>query len=114
MPRTAIPVTTVTRDGVLDIDVTGNRILSVPADDHTVANNGRTFLYVKNTSAGSLTVTVPAKDGVSDNIVATVLTGDHVILGPFHRSKYNVPQTSTMWVDVNGVNDDLALAAYRY
>lgn len=112
--RTAITVTPVTRDGVLDIDATGLRTLSIPADDHTLNNNGRTFLYVKNTSLGTLSVTIPAQDGESDDIVVSLLTLDHILIGPITRSKYNVFGTSHCLVNVNGIASDLALAGFRF
>lgn len=113
-PRTPITVTQVTRDGVLDIDATGLRTLSIPADDHYLNNNGRTFLYVKNTSLGTLHVSIPAQDGESDDIDITLLTLDHVLIGPITRAKYNVFGTSQCYVNVDGIASDLAMAGFRY
>lgn len=113
MPRTSIPVTKITRNGVLDIDATGLRVLSSAANDHKFVNDGHTFLYVKNADIATRTVVIPAQDGLSDDISVDLLAGDHVLIGPIVRGKYNVPFTGDCYVNV-AVDTVLSLAAFRF
>ena len=66
---------------------------SAAADGHYVPNNGRVFLYVRNTGSQS-TMTIQTPGSVGGNAVAdstatcTATTGDQVF-GPFPPDIYN-------------------------
>lgn len=112
MPRTVIPVTTISQ---FSAGVGGaSQLAGVAADsanDHEMLNDGRTFLLFQNTVAGAtsativsvpdeygrlgdITVTIPAYDSVSRNSL--------VAAGPFRVPHFNQNGGSKLNVDLAG------------
>lgn len=109
MARVAVPVTQSSRAGtVLPAATTGDA-----TNNHSVANDGRVILMVKNTNASStarsitflLTATV---DGLAvTSRVESVPAGETQLFGPFDPNSYG----STLNVDV--AHAELVLNAIR-
>ena len=59
----------------------------------TFANNGRTYLFVKNSSGASINVTInsvtPCSQGFDHDKVVAVGAGATVQVGPFPTNQYN-------------------------
>ncbi|MFF9279531.1 hypothetical protein [Streptomyces griseosporeus] len=106
MPRTPIPVTQITRAGVAAPTETNGD----PANNHTVQNNGRVVLLVRNsgsTTARTVTLRLPGSvDGqsVTPRTVSVPQSASRYI-GPFPTDSYG----STLQVDVD--NAELKLIA---
>lgn len=93
MARTALSREDVARSGL------AATYTSAIADGHQFANDGRTFIHVKNTSGGTVDVTVQTPGTVHglavEELVVTVpaTTGD-VMIGPFPPGVFNQPSDS--------------------
>lgn len=109
MPRVTVPVTNITRAGVAPAaEVNGD-----PANNHQVANDGRTFLVVRNSNGASTarTLTVIIQ-GAIDGFAPTPRTysipaAASRYIGPFDTVAYG----SLMQVNVD--NAELKLSAYN-
>lgn len=109
MARVNVPVTTITRTGVAPAaEVNGDA-----AQGHVVANDGRTFLLVRNANGAStartLTVVIQgAIDGFSPAPrTYSIAAGASRYIGPFDVASYG----SLMQVNVD--NAELKLSAYN-
>ena len=90
MSLTTLAVQQIVRTGLTPALAAAN------ADGSYVPNDGRTFLQVKNGSAGAVTVTVETPgtvDGlaIGDLAVVVPLTVGDKIIGPFPPDTYNQP-----------------------
>lgn len=104
MARTALALQYPTSDGLNPTYSAAN------ADGHSLVNDGRTVLIVKNASAGSINVTAQTPgtvDGlaVADKVVAVPAGGErHFKYDPRH---YNRPAGGTdpdmVWIDFSAV-----------
>lgn len=110
MPRVAVPVTDITKAGVAPAAETNGDA----TNNHTVANDGRTVLLVRNANVAStartLTVRLP---GAVDGQAITPRTysipaASSRYIGPFNATDYG----TSMQVDVD--NAELKLSAYRF
>ncbi|MEU4169459.1 hypothetical protein AB0F46_21610 [Streptomyces sp. NPDC026665] len=106
MPRTAVPVTAITRAGVAaPTETTGD-----PTNNHAIPNNGRMVLLVRNsgsTVARTITLRLP---GITDGQAITPRTvsvpqSSSRYIGPFPTGDYG----SSLHVDVD--NAELKLIA---
>lgn len=110
MPRVAVPVTVISRAGVAPATETNGD----PVNNHTVANDGRTVLLVRNANGSStartLTIRLPgAIDGQGITPRAyPIPAGASRYIGPFTTGDYG----TSMQLDVD--NAELKLSAYRY
>lgn len=107
MPRVAVPVTQSTRAGaVLPAATTGDA-----TNNHSVANDGRVTLLVKNTGASSRNITFLTRvsvDGLAaPSRVEAVPAGETQLFGPFPVNDYG----STLQVDV--AHAELTINAIR-
>lgn len=107
MPRVAVPVTQSTRSGtVLPAATTGDA-----TNNHSVANDGRVILMVKNTGASSRNVTfytTVSVDGLTaPTRIESVPAGETQLFGPFPVNDYG----SSLSVDV--AHAELTLNAIR-
>jgi len=107
MPRVAIPVTTFTRAGVaLPAVTTGDA-----TNNHSVANDGRVGLIIKNTGATTRNVTfytVKQVDGLTAATrVESIPAGEEQGFGPFDPTDYGI----SLSVDV--AHAELTLRAVR-
>lgn len=73
MPRTPIPVTQVTRDGVVP---SAAAIAASSINDHTFANNGRVFLLLTNSGVVARTATFISQNDDQDDVVITCPAGN--------------------------------------
>lgn len=109
MARVAVPVTVVSRTGVAPAAETNGD----PVNNHTVANDGRTILLVRNANGAAtdydLTVHLQGSvDGQTiDPKVYTIAAGASRYIGPWPTTRYG----TSMQVDVE--NAELKLSAYR-
>lgn len=107
MPRVAVPVTQSSRAGtVLPAATTGDA-----TNNHSVANDGRAILMVKNTGASSRNITfllTKTVDGLGvTSRVESIPAGETQLFGPFDPNDYG----STLNVDV--AHAELVLNAIR-
>lgn len=106
MPRVAVPVTQITRAGVAAPAETNGD----PVNNHSVPNNGRMFLEVRNSGSVSRTVTFRfpgVVDGQAVTPRAVSLAAAAIRrFGPFPTGDYG----SQLLVDVD--NAELKLTAY--
>lgn len=110
MPRVAIPVTQPTRAGIAPpAEINGD-----PANDHTMANNGRTMLIARNADAGGahpvnirLNGTVDGQ-AIADRVISVPLSATRWI-GPFPVSQYG----SQLLVDVDSAQIKLTAVTVR-
>lgn len=103
---------------VYPIDLTGDsKAYVTPASGDTFANDGRTFLHVKNANASPSVVTInsirPCDQGVDHDIAVTVAatTGDEMI-GPFPPSRFN-DSSGNVTVTTYSVTATVSVAAIR-
>lgn len=109
MARTLITPTVVDRTGTI----------AMPAlaaldnvNNNNFNNNGRLLLEVKNTSGGSLNLTVvlasttlpDTQPGASltytgSGVVYAIAAGADILLGPFPPQIYNQPTDGTVWIN---------------
>ncbi|MFG3476462.1 hypothetical protein ACGF3K_14520 [Streptomyces sp. NPDC047980] len=107
MPRVAVPVTQASRAGtVLPAATTGDA-----TNNHSVTNDGRVILMVKNTGASSRNITFHTTVSVDGLTAATrveaIPAGETQLFGPFDPNTYG----STLSVDV--AHAELTLNAIR-
>lgn len=109
MARVSVPVTNITRTGVAPAaEVNGD-----PVNNHQVANDGRTFLVVRNAnvSATARTLTVVIQGAIDGFAPAprtySIAAGASRYIGPFDTVAYG----SLMQVNVD--NAELKLSAYN-
>lgn len=109
MARVSIPVTAITRAGVAPAaEVTG-----VPADNHVMANDGKTVLLVRNSNGASTARTLTVRfsrevDGQAiDPKEYVIAAAASRYIGPFDPTNYG----KSMQIDVD--NAELKLSAYR-
>lgn len=88
-------------------------------DGHSVQNDGRTVLYVKNGSVGSVDVTIQTPGAVGGNAIAdrviAVPAGEDRIIGTFAPSVYNrggSTDAHSIYVDFSAVTT-VTVAALR-
>lgn len=109
MPRVAVPVTAISRAGATPAAETNGD----PVNNHTVANDGRTILLVRNANgaATARTLTVHLTGAVDGQAIEpreySIPAAASRYLGPWPVSQYG----TSMQVDVD--NADLKLSAYR-
>lgn len=109
MPRVDVPVKKITKAGVgKATEVNGD-----PVNNHSVINDGRTVLFIRNAGATvARTATLKVKQVVDGLAVASrtylVPLSDQVEAGPFDPLVYG----STLEVDVD--NAELKLSAYSW
>lgn len=100
MARTALTVTPITRAGVALGSSAAN------ADGHSVANDGKTFVYVNNGGGAPITVTVLTPGTVDGLAIAdravTVANATNRLIGPFPKDIYNQAD-GTVHVNFSGV-----------
>lgn len=108
MARVAVPVTTISRAGVAPAsETTGDA-----TNNHSVQNNGKTFLLVRNGNGASTARTVTLRlsgsyDGQSVTPrTVTIAAAASRYIGPFPTSTYG----TSLLVDVE--HADLKLSAY--
>ena len=107
MPRVAVPVTEVTRAGILPAtEVNGD-----PTNNHYIPNDGATWLEVRNAGASSRTLTKVVNVTVDGNAVTnpTVALAASALkkVGPFPIGVYG----STFNFNVD--HADIKITAYR-
>jgi len=107
MPRAEVPVTTFDRSGVVLVTTTGD-----PVNNHTMVNDGRTGIIVKNTgSTVDRTVTFRIQRTVDGFAVTprteTLAVGEEQGFGPFDPQVYG----SRLQIDVD--NAELTLTPIR-
>ena len=109
MPRVAVPVTQSSRAGtVLPAATTGDA-----TNNHSVANDGRVILMVKNTNATSTARSVTSRtvrsvDGLTaPTRVESIPAGETQLFGPFDPNDYG----TTLQVDVD--HAELVINAIR-
>lgn len=87
MAYTALTVQTITRSGTVVTLAAAN------AGGNTFANDGNTYLHVKNGSASPITVTIDFPGTVDDLVVTdravTVTNATEKVIGPFPPGLYN-------------------------
>lgn len=100
---------------------TGNGVLlgaaAASGGGDTFTNDGNTFLYVKNGSGGSITVTVAIPYTVDNVAVSTgkalvVAAGEERLFGPFPTGIYTDPNTGNVSLTYSGVTS-LTVAAVK-
>jgi hypothetical protein len=106
MPRVNVPVNTIARGGIANATpVTGDA-----TNNHTVVNNGRTWIEVENTGASSRSLTFHITKLVDGQTPAarvfTIAAGAKRRHGPFPVADYG----TALSVDV--AHAELVLAAY--
>ncbi|AYF29310.1 hypothetical protein CSH63_17930 [Micromonospora tulbaghiae] len=109
MPRIAVPITPITRAGVAPPAETNGD----PVNNHSVPNDGRTVLLVRNANATStvrtLTIRLPGAvdgQGITPRTYP-IAAGASRYIGPFSPTEYG----ALMQVDVD--NAELKLTALR-
>lgn len=103
---------------VYPIDLTGDsKAYVTPANGDTFANDGKTFLHVKNANAGTCTVIVnsirPCNQGADHDVsvVVAATTGDEMI-GPFDPNRFN-DASGNVTVSSYSVTATVSVAAIR-
>ncbi|MET0416060.1 MAG: hypothetical protein ABW022_08570 [Actinoplanes sp.] len=107
MPRTAIPVTAINKAGVAPPAETNGDV----ANNHSVSNDGRTVLLIRNNGATPRTASFRLAGAVDGQAITaktvTVPATSSRYVGPFDTTRYG----TTMQVDVD--HADLRLSALR-
>lgn len=101
MPRVAIPVTQIVKEGVAPAGFTAGDA----ANDHSISgNDGLLFLEAVNTGAGSQDITIDTPGNVSGlavaDLVVSVPAGLTRLIGPFPPATFNQGGTSDVYVNV--------------
>jgi len=99
VPRVAIPVTQIAKEGVAPAGFTPGDA----ANDHVIeGNDGLLFLEAVNTGAGAQTITVETPGNVSGLAVAdlavSVPAGATRLIGPFPPATFNQGGSSDVYV----------------
>ena len=96
-----LTVGSVTRTGA------ATALVAAAAGGDTFANDGRTFIHVKNGGASPITVTVPAvsrcSQGQLHDVAVSVTNGTEKRIGPFPPSIYNNPTTGIASITYSAV-----------
>lgn len=107
MPRVDIPVTILDESGT----VPPAQVSADTANDHSVANNGKTWLEIENVSVDAATVTLitPAtyQGRAIEDFTISVDPSEVLLCGPYSTNLYG----STLQIDVTDA--DLRFRAYR-
>lgn len=108
MPRTDFTVLQIVRTGL-----TAAYTAADGTNQNAFANDGRTYLHVKNGGGGSINVTIDTPGSVDGlavgNLVVAVPAAGEKIIGPFPTNIYN--QTDgKVYVDWSGVTSVTAAA----
>jgi hypothetical protein len=109
MPRQTLPVTAITKAGVaVPAETTG-----VPADNHLLPNDGKTFLLVRNANgaATARTLTVRLQGSIDGQAITpktfSIPAAASRYIGPFDTTRYG----TSVQIDVD--NAELRLIALR-
>lgn len=109
MARTALSVQQISRDGLTPT------YTSATTDGHSVVNDGRVFIHVKNNGASPITVTVQTPGAVDGLAIAdrqvTVSNGSEKMIGPFLPNVYNQSDGS-IWINYSATTS-VTVAALR-
>jgi hypothetical protein len=116
MPRVAIPVNEIVREGLAQ----PAQVTADATNDHYIAgNDGQVFIEVVSTDASPRTVTVhPSPSAQADGLtiaplVLTVGAGATEYFGPFKPSTFNQEQVARqIWLDPS-VSTTLKFRAYK-
>lgn len=114
MPRTNVPVTPVTRAGV----VPPAQVVGDIVNFHEFLNDGKTIIEITNTDAGAArdtTFLIPGDlDGVTvaGKVVSTPAAGGVRLVGPFPQNVYNQGGADAGKVFFNPTDVDLRYRAY--
>lgn len=119
MPRTAIPVDVIPRNGAA---VVPTGVDADATNSHEVENNGQVIVLLEQHGAATPTVDlISVKDeyGRTGDVQVTVPAVSGVVpgkmaAGPFLPSIWNQGSGSKMHIDVSGTVTDLRLYAFRY
>jgi hypothetical protein len=99
MARSALTVQTIVKTGLT------HSLAAANVDGNSFANDGNTYLHVKNAGVGSVTVTIQTPGTVDDLTVSdrtvTVGAGAEKLIGPLAPGIYN--QSGEVYVDYSGV-----------
>jgi len=114
MARTALSVQEIAVAGITPSYEAAN------ADGEKISNDGKTFIQVKNTNAGEITVTVvtPITIGglaVSDRTITVPATTGDKMIGPFKAAHYDQlsgDDEGFVYVNFSAVTD-VTIAAFR-
>jgi len=112
MARTVIPVQPIPYQGSIT-DIT--YLAASVANGHSLVNDGRTFLVIKNGGAGVSTVTV---DSVADQFgrvgdeVVAIAAGKDAVLGPFLPQIWNQAGSALVNIDLD-VDTSVEIAAFQ-
>lgn len=118
MPRVDLTIQKITKSGPVDLEA----LEQTPdeTDSAMFANDGNTFLYVRNTGLGDHVLTFQTPQTVAGLAVAdhtvTVAAGKTALLGPFPTDTFNVqsgPDVGKVYVDVDGTRTEVKLVALR-
>lgn len=109
MARAALTVTPISKTGIAPTaETTGDA-----TNNHSVANDGRTFLLVRNSNGAATAriLTIRLSGSVDGQAITSrtysIAAGASLYVGPFNTTNYG----TTMLVDV--AHADLKLSAYR-
>lgn len=111
MARTALTVNQIAPSGLAAALAAAN------VDGHSVANDGRTFIHVKNASGAPINVTVKASAykvgglALTDVVIAVPATTGERLIGPFDPTAFN-QSGGEVNVDFSAVTS-VTVAAYR-
>ncbi len=114
MARTELTVNTIPANGggIQNLTLTAGDA----TNDHQFDNDGNTLLYVQNTGAGAVVVTIVSVDdefGRQEDTVLTVpITTGESLAGPFLPANFNQPGRK-IFVDLD-IDAGVSLAAVRY
>lgn len=94
---------------------------AIPTDGVYFSNDGQTFLHVKNSSGGTLTVTVQTQltvDGLAVADLSVAIAGsEEKFIGPFPTTTYNVQSgayANTCYVDPSSYDAALTMAILTF
>lgn len=109
MPRTAVPVTEITRTGVAP----AAQVAGDASNDHDLPNDSRTWVEVQNLNVAAVNVTFVTPGNVSgqaiDDQVVSVPGASTRLVGPFPTSLFG----ETLQIDVATNAADLRFRAFR-
>ncbi len=107
MPRVAVPVTAITKAGVTAAaEVNGDA-----TNGHSIANNGSTFIVVRNNGASTRTLSINLQGAVDGQPITartvSVATTVTKYVGPFDTTRYGTS------IEAQVDHADLRLSAFR-
>jgi len=103
---------------IYPVDLTGDsKAYVTPASGDTFANDGNTFLHVKNANAGTCTVTIASQKpcdqgGTHPNVVVVAATTGDEMIGPFNPARFN-DASGNVVVTTYSVTTSVSVAAVR-